>query len=199
MTKPFFIFRIAFYWELLCKLSLTENIKAIDVRSAIYEFSRISWSYLKKWSFFFYIKIMRESIFWFATIMIFCRLWWDFPGGSVVKNILASAGNAGDMGLIPGSERSPGGGNGNPFQYSCQDNPMERGTWWLLSTWHCKESDTTEQPSMHAQFGCLGRFMCFQENCLCVFTAHQSIICSFFPHSVPRLALLLRIHFSASS
>ena len=37
---------------------------------------------------------------------------------------------AGDMGSIPGSGRSPGGGNGNPLQYSCQDNPMDRGTWW---------------------------------------------------------------------
>ena len=44
----------------------------------------------------------------------------DFPGGSVVKNPPA---NAGDMGLIPG------GGNGNPLQYSCWDNPMDRGAW----------------------------------------------------------------------
>ena len=50
-----------------------------------------------------------------------------FPGSPVVKNLPA---NAGDMGLIPGSERSPGGGNGNPLQYSCLGNPMDRGTWW---------------------------------------------------------------------
>ena len=37
--------------------------------------------------------------------------------------------NAGDAGLIPGSGRSPGGGNGNPLQYSCLENPMERGSW----------------------------------------------------------------------
>ena len=36
---------------------------------------------------------------------------------------------AGDLGLIPGSERSPGGGNGNPVQYSCLENPMDRGAW----------------------------------------------------------------------
>ena len=47
-----------------------------------------------------------------------------FPGGSVVKN---PAANAGDMGLIPGSGRSPGEGNGNPLQYSCLVNPMDRG------------------------------------------------------------------------
>ena len=47
-----------------------------------------------------------------------------FPGGSVVKNLPA---NSGDMGLIPGSGRSPGGGNGNPLKYSCLENPMDSG------------------------------------------------------------------------
>ena len=47
-----------------------------------------------------------------------------FPGGSVVKNLPASAG---DTGLIPGRGRSSGGGNGNPCQYSCLENPMDRG------------------------------------------------------------------------
>ena len=47
---------------------------------------------------------------------------WGFPGGSEVK---ASVCNAGDLGLIPGSERSPGEGNGNPLQYSCLENPMD--------------------------------------------------------------------------
>ena len=41
-----------------------------------------------------------------------------------------SACNAGDMGLIPGSGRSPGEGNGNPLQYSCQENPRDRRAWW---------------------------------------------------------------------
>ena len=50
-----------------------------------------------------------------------------FPGGSEVK---ASACNAGDLGSIPGSGRSPGEGNGNPLQYSCLENPMDRGAWW---------------------------------------------------------------------
>ena len=52
-----------------------------------------------------------------------------FPGGSVVKNLPASAGDEGDMGSIPGSGRSPGGGNGNPLQYSCLENSMDRGAW----------------------------------------------------------------------
>ena len=50
-----------------------------------------------------------------------------FPHGSVSKE---SACNAGDLGLIPGSGRSPGEGNGNPLQYSCLENPMDRGAWW---------------------------------------------------------------------
>ena len=53
-----------------------------------------------------------------------------FPGGSVVKNPPANAGNSGDAGLIPGLGRSPEGGHGNPLQYSCLGNPMDRGAWW---------------------------------------------------------------------
>ena len=51
----------------------------------------------------------------------------DFPGGSDSQ---VSAYNAGDLGSIPGSGKSPGEGNGNPLQYSCLKNPMDRGAWW---------------------------------------------------------------------
>ena len=54
---------------------------------------------------------------------------WGFPGGTVVKNMPANAGDTRDMGSMPGSGRSPGGGNGTPLQYSCLGNPMDRGTW----------------------------------------------------------------------
>ena len=47
----------------------------------------------------------------------------------MVKNLPASAGDAGDAGSIPGSGRSPGGGNGNSLQYSCLENPTDRGIW----------------------------------------------------------------------
>ena len=50
----------------------------------------------------------------------------DFPGGSDGK---ASVYNAGDLGSIPGSGRSPGEGNGNPLQYYCLENSMDRGAW----------------------------------------------------------------------
>ena len=52
---------------------------------------------------------------------------WGFPGGSDGKE---SACNSRDPGSIPGSGRSPGGGHGNPLQYSCLENPMDRGVWW---------------------------------------------------------------------
>ena len=63
-----------------------------------------------------------------------------FPGGSVVKNPPANAEN---MGWISGSERSPGEGNGNPLQYSCLGNPMDRGAWQAIVHGVTKELDTT--------------------------------------------------------
>ena len=50
-----------------------------------------------------------------------------FPGSSMVNNLPA---NAGGLGLIPGSGRSPGEGNGNSLEYSCVGNPTDRGDWW---------------------------------------------------------------------
>ena len=63
-----------------------------------------------------------------------------FPGGSVVKNLSA---NAGDTRLIPVWGRSPGEGNGNPLQYSCLENPMDREHGRLQSLGVTKESDMT--------------------------------------------------------
>ena len=62
-----------------------------------------------------------------GIIYPFTFLFVGFPGGSEVK---ASASNAGDLGSIPGSGRSPGEGNGNPLQHSCLENPMDGGAWW---------------------------------------------------------------------
>ena len=73
----------------------------------------------------------------------------------VVKNPPASVGNIRDVGSIPGSGRSPGGGNGNPHQYSCLENPMDREVSWAYSPWGCKESDMTEALSMHKGSVCV--------------------------------------------
>ena len=55
-----------------------------------------------------------------------------FPDGSVVKHPSANAEDTGDMGLIPGFGKSPWGGNGNSLQYSCLENPLDRGAWQAL-------------------------------------------------------------------
>ena len=64
-----------------------------------------------------------------SDTFLYLRYIVGFLGGSVVKNTPASVGAAGDVGLIPRGGRFPGGGNGNPFQYSCLGNPMDRGAW----------------------------------------------------------------------
>ena len=76
----------------------------------------------------------------------------SFPGHSDGK---ASAYNAGDLGSVSGLGRSPGEGNGNPLQYSCLKNPVDRGTWLGYSPWCRKESDTSERlhSLMHALDG----------------------------------------------
>ena len=61
----------------------------------------------------------------------------------MVKNLPANAGDAGDMGLIPGLGGSPGGGNGNLLQYSCLGKPMDRGAWRATVQGGHKQSDTT--------------------------------------------------------
>ena len=75
-----------------------------------------------------------------------------FPGDSVVKSLLAKRGDAGDIGSISGLGRYPGGENGNPLQYSCLENAMDRGAWrvtvhgvaksWIqLSDWAHEAAD----------------------------------------------------------
>ena len=82
----------------------------------------------------------RIFFFRYSTILLI-RIFpsgFDFPGVSEGKE---SACNAGDPDSIPGSGRSPGEGNGYPFQYSCLENSTDRGTWWVF----CTELDMTEQ------------------------------------------------------
>ena len=68
---------------------------------------------------------------WPTKPKIFIPRWskGGFPSGSVVNNLSASAR---DAGLIRGAGRPPGEGNGNPLQYSCLGNPMDRGAWWVV-------------------------------------------------------------------
>ena len=69
---------------------------------------------------------------------------WGLPSGSVGKQSTCNAGDAGNVGLTPGSVGSSRGGHDNPLQYSCLENPMDRGTWW--ATVHgVTELDTIEE------------------------------------------------------
>ena len=63
-----------------------------------------------------------------CVLFLFCVISFSFPGGSVVKNLPANVRN---RGLIPGSGRSPGEGNGSPLQYSCLEKSMDREAWWV--------------------------------------------------------------------
>ena len=95
----------------------------------------------------FLLEVSADSKMFFPwNQRIVLRLFLDsgFPGGSGVKNPPASAG---DLGLIPESGRSPGGVNGNPLQYSCWDNPVDRGAWQVIVHWVPK---CRTRLSMHA-------------------------------------------------
>ena len=86
-----------------------------------------------------------SKILWHCFLLIFLFLfyWLLLPiGDSGVKNKPA---NVGDEGLIPGSGKSPGERNGNPFQFSYLGNPTDRGAWWATGHGIPKESDTTWQ------------------------------------------------------
>ena len=90
---------------------------------------------------------------WF-DVFIFDYIWCvqnELPGDAVVKKPPANAGDSGDLGSIPGLGRSPGEGNGNPLQYYCLGNPMDRGAWWVTVQWMAEELDLTEWLSKHAQ------------------------------------------------
>ena len=69
----------------------------------------------------------------------------------VVKDLPASEGDVTDVSLIPGSGRSPGGGHGNPLQYSCLENPMDRGAWRATDRGVSKSKIRLKQLSTHAQ------------------------------------------------
>ena len=69
----------------------------------------------------------------------------------VVKNLPANAGDIRDAGSIPGLGRSPGEGHSNPLQYSCLENPMDRGAWWAMVHGVTKSRTQLERLSMHAK------------------------------------------------
>ena len=74
---------------------------------------------------------------------------WASQVALVVKNPPANVGDVKDVGSIPGSGRSPEGGHSNPFQYSCLENPIDRGPWWATGHMVTKSQTRLKQVSMH--------------------------------------------------
>ena len=87
-----------------------------------------------------------EALKWHLFNQATLTTWVGFPCSSVGKETVCSAG---DLGSIPGSGRFPGGGHGNPIQYSCLENPMNRGAWQAYSPWGAQDLDMTEQLNHH--------------------------------------------------
>ena len=69
----------------------------------------------------------------------------------MVKNLAVSVGDIRDLGSIPGLGRSPGEGNGNPLQYSCLENPVDRGAWWVTVHGVAKSQTKLKQLSKPAK------------------------------------------------
>ena len=92
----------------------------------------------------FIISSPGEPGYYIFTCKSYCLILWASQVALMVKTRPATAGSIRDPGSIPGWGRSPGGGNGNPLRYSCLENPMDRGAWWLHSPQGHKELDMTE-------------------------------------------------------
>ena len=114
-----------------------------------------------------------------------------FPGGSVVKNLPA---NAGDLGSILRPGRSPGGGNGDPLQYSCLGNPMDREAWW--ATVH-----GVTKSQIRLSKCVIRRKSCTASNCLCPQKSpSQAVTRNFgFPHRDPCLFFLHNVKVSTET
>ena len=99
-----------------------------------------------------------------------------FPGDAVGKESACQCRRCKRCGSPPGSERSPGGGNGNPFQYPCLENPMDRGGY---SPWGCKELKMTDQLSTHTCALLLNEFQTVFRGCFMIIhvICHCTFLC----------------------
>ena len=99
-----------------------------------------------------YNKWSIHSVHLHLTYSVRCLRLWASQGVLVVKNLPTSAGDVRDAASIPGSGRSPEKGTGNPLQYSCLENPMDKGAWW--TTVHSVGQSWTwlKWPSTHAMY-----------------------------------------------
>ena len=121
-------------------------------------------------------------------------IYWGFPGGAGVKNLPANAGETRDVSLIPGSGRSPRIGNGNPLQYSCLENPMNRGAWraTVYGVAECECACTHARAHTHTHTHYRHCFCALSWGCqwypsLCLSIAQST---SHFPHPPPEIQLV---------
>ena len=89
-------------------------------------------------------------------------MYMDFPGGASGKEHACHAGDRRNMGSLFGLGRPPGGGHSNPLQYSCLENPMDRGAWWATVHWAVKSKTQLKQLGMHR---CIRVCVCV---CVCI-------------------------------
>ena len=105
----------------MCSIFLLTQVYVVNI-TALLIFFLYKWEYT-----YIYICIYVCVCVYNTQQLIYLTVFVGFPGGAVVKNPPANEGVTEDVGSTPGSGRSPGRGNGNPLQYSCLENAMDRG------------------------------------------------------------------------
>ena len=124
---------------------------------------------------------------------------WASQMALVIKNLPTNAGDLRDMGSIPGSGRSPGGGHGNPLQYSCLENPLDRGAWRATVRRVTKSGTRLERLGMHVYSTILSHPRDLSGLCGPIFSSYNSLSKGSFPKLKSRLdsplfkALLFKI------
>ena len=109
-------------WRDLKSLALCLPLEGAYVGEFVFPFSFVSWSLDMS-----LVSPLKPTSLLIKTDIVKIH---GFPDVSIGKESTCNAGDTGDVGSVPGLGRSPGGGNGNPLQYSCLENPMDRGAWW---------------------------------------------------------------------
>ena len=112
----------------------------------------------------------------------------------VVKNPPANAGGAGDVDLIPGSGRSPGGGNGNPLQDSCLEEPVDRGAWRANSLWGSQELDTTDSARSSTAASNLVTTIRIYSGLPCIYYSFTHILTEFSKQPMNQVLLLSSLY-----
>ena len=119
------------------------------------------------------------------------------PRGSVVKNLPAKVGDAGDVDLIPGLGRFPEGGNGDPLQYSCLENSMDRGAWWAIAQgvarvgYDWAHTHTHTRTHTHTLVAHFSRPLIFSGRWIHISLADCDWLRYYFPDWIPQTGLLV--------